>query len=88
MTASVLLEKVIGMNRLGMMIDVSHGDDVFYDAVALSKAPIIASHSNARSVTNHNRNLSDDMLPYGQKWRRRSTNHAFQLFARPNRNLT
>ena len=57
-------EKVIAeMNRLGMMIDVSHGsDDVFYDAVALSKAPIIASHSNARSVTNHNRNMSDDML--------------------------
>jgi membrane dipeptidase len=51
------------MNRLGMMVDVSHGnDDVFYDAIALSKAPIIASHSNARAVTDHKRNMSDDML--------------------------
>ncbi|MEM6724123.1 MAG: dipeptidase [Bacteroidota bacterium] len=51
------------MNRLGIMVDVSHGSDsLFYDAIALSKAPIIASHSNARAVTNHKRNLSDEML--------------------------
>lgn len=51
------------MNRLGMMVDVSHGsDEVFYDAIAVSKAPIIASHSNARAVTGHKRNMSDDML--------------------------
>ncbi|MEO1052104.1 MAG: dipeptidase [Bacteroidota bacterium] len=51
------------MNRLGIMVDVSHGNDsVFYDAIALSKAPIIASHSNARAVTNHQRNMSDEML--------------------------
>ena len=56
-------EVVKEMNRLGIMVDVSHGnDDVFYDAIALSKAPIIASHSNARAVTEHNRNMSDDML--------------------------
>ncbi|NRA31074.1 MAG: membrane dipeptidase, partial [Parvularculaceae bacterium] len=42
------------MNRLGIMVDVSHGsDDVFYDAIAMSKAPIIASHSNARALTEH-----------------------------------
>lgn len=51
------------MNRLGIMVDVSHGNDsVFYDAIKLSKAPIIASHSNARSVTKHDRNMTDEML--------------------------
>ena len=56
-------EVVKEMNRLGIMVDVSHGNDsVFYDAIALSKAPIIASHSNARSVTDHKRNMTDEML--------------------------
>ena len=56
-------EVVKEMNRLGIMVDVSHGNDsVFYDAIAMSKAPIIASHSNARSVTDHKRNMTDDML--------------------------
>ncbi len=51
------------MNRLGIMVDVSHGNDsVFYDAIKLSKAPIIASHSNARAITNHQRNMTDEML--------------------------
>jgi len=56
--------KVVGeMNRLGIMVDVSHGNDsVFYDAIKLSKAPIIASHSNARAVTEHQRNMTDEML--------------------------
>ncbi|MDT0607446.1 dipeptidase [Croceitalea rosinachiae] len=56
--------KVVGeMNRLGIMVDISHGNDsVFYDAIKLSKAPIIASHSNARSVTDHRRNMTDEML--------------------------
>lgn len=56
-------EVVKEMNRLGIMVDISHGNDsVFYDAIAMSKAPIIASHSNARAVTNHNRNMTDEML--------------------------
>ena len=56
-------EVVNEMNRLGIMVDVSHGNDsVFYDAIAMSKAPIIASHSNARSVTKHDRNMTDEML--------------------------
>lgn len=61
---SALGEQVVAeMNRLGIMVDVSHGsEEVFYDAIAVSKAPIIASHSNARAVTNHDRNMSDDML--------------------------
>ncbi|MEM9647995.1 MAG: dipeptidase [Bacteroidota bacterium] len=56
--------KVVGeMNRLGIMVDVSHGNDsVFYDAIKMSKAPIIASHSNARTVTDHKRNMTDEML--------------------------
>ncbi|PQJ14923.1 dipeptidase [Aureicoccus marinus] len=56
-------EVVKEMNRLGIMVDVSHGNDsLFYDTVKLSKAPIIASHSNARSVTDHRRNMTDEML--------------------------
>ena len=56
-------EVVLEMNRLGIMVDISHGsEEVFYDAIAVSKAPIIASHSNARAVTDHQRNMSDDML--------------------------
>ncbi len=51
------------MNRLGIMVDISHGNDsVFYDALKISKAPIIATHSNARAVTDHKRNMTDEML--------------------------
>lgn len=56
-------EVVKEMNRLGIMVDISHGNDsVFYDAISLSKAPIIASHSNARMITDHKRNMTDEML--------------------------
>jgi len=57
-------EDVVGeMNRLGMMIDVSHiSDSSFYDVINLSKAPVIASHSSARAICDHPRNLNDDML--------------------------
>ncbi len=56
-------EVVKEMNRLGIMVDVSHAsDDVFFDAIAVSEAPIIATHSNARSVTEHQRNMSDERL--------------------------
>jgi membrane dipeptidase len=51
------------MNRLGMMVDISHvSDKTFYDAIAVSKAPVIASHSSARAISNHVRNMSDDMM--------------------------
>jgi membrane dipeptidase len=51
------------MNRLGMMIDVSHvSDKSFYDAIQMSKTPVIASHSCARALCDNPRNLSDDML--------------------------
>jgi membrane dipeptidase len=61
---SSLGEQVVAeMNRLGMMVDVSHvSDSTFYDVVRLSKVPIIASHSGARAVCDHPRNLTDDML--------------------------
>jgi membrane dipeptidase len=51
------------MDELGMIVDVSHmSDKSFYDFVEFSDSPIIASHSNARSVCGHSRNLSDDMI--------------------------
>ena len=50
-------------NRLGIMVDVSHAsDDVFWQVIELSSAPPIASHSSARAVYDHPRNLTDDML--------------------------
>ena len=56
-------EVVREMNRLGMMVDVSHAsDDTFWDALETSRAPIIASHSSARALVDHHRNLSDEML--------------------------
>lgn len=57
------IEAVEEMNRLGMIVDVSHlGDDGFWDVVKYSKKPFVASHSNARSLCNHTRNLTDDMI--------------------------
>ena len=54
---------VAEMNRLGMIIDVSHlSDRGFYDVARLSEKPFIASHSNARAMTLHSRNLTDDMI--------------------------
>ena len=51
------------MNRLGMMVDVSHvSDATFYQALLVSQAPVIASHSSSRALTNHPRNMTDDML--------------------------
>jgi len=51
------------MNKTGMMVDVSHvSDKSFYDVMALSKAPVIASHSCARALCDNPRNMDDDML--------------------------
>lgn len=51
------------MNKLGMVIDVSHlSDKGFYDVISLSERPIVASHSNARAICGHVRNITDDML--------------------------
>ena len=51
------------MNRVGMMVDISHaGEQTFYDALAISSKPIVASHSSARALCNHPRNLTDDQL--------------------------
>lgn len=56
-------EVVKEMNRLGMIVDVSHiSDKSFYDVLDLSTAPVIASHSCSRAVCNNPRNLSDSML--------------------------
>jgi membrane dipeptidase len=54
---------VAEMNRLGMIIDVSHaGDETFWAVLKLSKAPVVASHSACRALSPHHRNLSDEML--------------------------
>ena len=51
------------MNRLGMMVDISHtADKTFHDALAISTAPIIASHSGCRAVSSYTRNMTDDMI--------------------------
>ena len=51
------------LNRLGVMVDISHvSDKTFYDAIAVSTAPVIASHSSTRALTSHARNMTDDML--------------------------
>ncbi|MEG2786516.1 MAG: dipeptidase [Romboutsia sp.] len=57
------IEVVEKMNELGMIVDVSHLSDAgFYDVAKISKKPFIATHSNARHITNHTRNLTDDMI--------------------------
>ena len=51
------------LNTLGMMVDISHvADKTFYDVLALTKAPVIASHSSCRAIANHPRNMTDEML--------------------------
>jgi membrane dipeptidase len=51
------------MNREGIMVDISHvSDKTFYDALEVSKAPLIASHSSCRALCNHVRDMSDDMI--------------------------
>ncbi len=51
------------LNRLGVMVDISHvADKTFYDALQVTTAPVIASHSSCRAIANHPRNMSDDML--------------------------
>jgi membrane dipeptidase len=57
-------EKVVQeMNRLGMVIDVSHAhDETFWDVMRVSQAPVVASHSCCRALSDYHRNLTDDML--------------------------
>ena len=56
-------EVISEMNRLGIMVDLSHaGEKSFYDALEISKTPIVCSHSSCRSLCDHPRNLTDDQM--------------------------
>jgi membrane dipeptidase len=56
-------EIIAEMNRLGMMVDISHvADKTFWDALGVSKAPLIASHSSCRALANVPRNMTDEMI--------------------------
>jgi microsomal dipeptidase-like Zn-dependent dipeptidase len=56
-------EVVREMNRLGIMVDLSHaGESTFWDVMKLSTVPVICSHSSARALCNHDRNLTDEQL--------------------------
>jgi len=51
------------LNRLGMIVDISHvSDKTFYDVLEVTKAPVMASHSSSRAISNHPRNMTDDMM--------------------------
>jgi membrane dipeptidase len=57
------VEVIREMNRLGMLVDISHvSDRTFYRTLVVSRAPVIASHSAARALSDHPRNMTDDML--------------------------
>jgi membrane dipeptidase len=54
---------VTELNRLGVLVDISHvADKTFWDALAQSKAPMIASHSSCRAISGHARNMTDEMI--------------------------
>ena len=56
-------EVIREMNRVGMMVDISHaGEQSFYDALTISRKPVVASHSSSRALCNHPRNLTDNQL--------------------------
>src|ERR1041384_7227918 len=61
---SPLGKEIVGeMNRLGMIVDISHvADKTFWDALAVSRAPIFASHSSCRAISPVPRNMTDEMI--------------------------
>lgn len=57
------MEVISEMNRLGMLIDVSHiSDDSFYDVLKFSSKPVVATHSCCRALSDHPRNMTDEMI--------------------------
>ena len=59
---------VAEMNKWGIMIDISHpSKEAIKQMIELSKAPVVASHSSARAVADHSRNLDDEQLEWVKK---------------------
>ncbi len=82
-------EVIQEMNRLGMMIDVSHpSKEAMRDMIALSKAPIIASHSSARALNDHSRNLDDEQLAWMKKNNGLVQTVAFRRYINTKKNTT
>ena len=72
------------MNRQGIMVDISHvSDKTFYDALEVSKAPLIASHSSCRALCNHVRDMTDDMIKALGRQRRRHSDQLRKELYRP-----
>ena len=61
---TALGKEIVGeMNRLGVLVDISHvSDKTFWDALEVSRAPLIASHSSCRALSGHVRNMTDEMI--------------------------
>ena len=77
-------EIVREMNRQGIMVDISHvSDKTFYDALEVSKAPLIASHSSCRALCNHVRDMSDEMIKGAGRKGRGDPDQLREEFYRP-----
>ena len=77
-------EVVREMNRVGLMVDLSHAaESSFYDALRASRTPIVCSHASSRALCNHPRNLTDDQLRAPSRSRRCGASNALPRFPAP-----
>ncbi|WP_394368520.1 dipeptidase [Aegicerativicinus sediminis] len=82
-------EAIKEMNRLGMMIDISHpSKEAIKQMIEISEAPVIASHSSARALGNHSRNLDDEQLEWIKKNGGVVQTVAFKSYVDPEKNTS